>query len=353
MDDPSLAITSRQAEQHRITANWIARIKQCMTEGDEPTILNSALRAARISSGDIESRNNIEQSQLDEVLQFVITKVPDISLRLFAKAEISDLGVIGFAAINSGTFGKALTFLLRYHELTSDRYIDSLTVDGDLAVIYPTPQIAHVHNFVNIAEDSMIGNWRVFGWLLGSTVDYDKLEIRFAFPEPDYVGTYREVFGCPYVFESERSEMRFPARWLQLPIASANQTLSDVCTAMCERLLGTGHSWRETPQIVRRLLLSRPGRSMYRLEEVAAELNLSTTQLRKRLYRAGTSYKKLVLEIRMTLAQHYLVDTDLTVKEIAYLLDYSQPAPFSRAFKTYYGISPEHRRKRSLQCGGH
>ena len=82
----------------------------------------------------------------------------------------------------------------------------------------------------------------------------------------------------------------------------------------------------------------------YGLEEAAAELNLSPGQLRKRLYRAGTSYKQIVLDIRMALAQHYLQDTALPVQEIAYLLDYSQPAPFSRAFKAYFGLSPEQSR---------
>ena len=353
MNDLSLSVDSRQAEQSKITANWISRIRQCMTEGDEPAILKDALRVADITSRDIDSRTNIEQRQLDEVLRIVLKSVPDISLRLFAKAEISDLGVMGFAAINSGTFGKALTFLLRYHELTSDRYIDTLTVNKDVAIVYPTPRMAHIQNFVNIAEDSLIGNWRVLGWLLGSTVNYAKVEIRFAFPEPDYVLTYQEVFGCPYVFEAERSEIRFPASWLEQPIASANQTLADVCMAMCERLLGAGRSSNETPQMVRRLLLSRPGRRMYRLDEAATELNLSTTQLRKRLYRAGTSYKNLVLETRMALAQHYLADTNLAVQEIAYLLDYSQPAPFSRAFKTFFGVSPEQRRNDSGEDGGH
>jgi AraC-like DNA-binding protein len=87
---------------------------------------------------------------------------------------------------------------------------------------------------------------------------------------------------------------------------------------------------------------------MYRLDEAATALRLSTSQLRKRLYRAGTSYKELVLEIRMALAKHYLDDTDLAIQEIAYLLDYSQPAPFSRAFNTYYGVSPDHSRSQTL-----
>ena len=173
-----------------------------MTEGDQPAILMDALRTAGITSSDIKSRTNIEQRQLDEVLQIVLKIVPDISLRMFAKAEISDLGVMGYAAMNTDTVGKAMAFLLRYHELTSDWYFDTLTVDQDVAKVFPTPRMAHIQNFVNIAEDSLAGNWRMLGWLLGPTVDYAKAEVHFDFPEPDYVRTYREVFGCPFFFRS-------------------------------------------------------------------------------------------------------------------------------------------------------
>jgi AraC-like DNA-binding protein len=344
MIEAPLSVESRRAEQSKITANWISRMRQCMTEGDQPAILASAVRDAGITAKDIESRSNIEQHQLDQVLQIVLKSVPDISLRLFARAEMSDLGVMGYAAINTDTVGKAMTFLLRYHELTSDRYFDTLTIEGGVAIVTPTPLMAHMQNFKNIAEDSMAGNWRTLGLLLGPGVNHSEASMHFDFPEPGYVDTYHEVFSCPCFFDAERSELRFPAKWLDRPIASANQTMADVCTAMCERLLGAGKSSRETPQIVRRLLLSRPGRRMYRLEEAAAELNLSATQLRKRLYRAGTSYKRLVLEIRMALAEHYLQDTMLPIQEIAYLLDYSQAAPFSRAFKEYFGMPPENRR---------
>jgi AraC-like DNA-binding protein len=248
---------------------------------------------------------------------------------------------MGYAAINSGSVGRAMKFLYQYHELTSDRYTDTLTIEGNVARVTPLPRMAHINDFKNIAEDSLAGNWRTLGLLIGEDFDYSQASVNFDFPPPDYESTYYEVFNCPVHFGAERNELVFPAVWLKLPIASGNQTMADVCTAMCERLLGAGEATGTTQQMVRRLLLSRPGRRMYRLDEAAAELNLSTAQLRKRLYRTGTSYKNLVLEIRMALAQHYLQDTNLPIQEIAYLLDYSQAAPFSRAYKTYYGNSPE------------
>lgn len=336
----------RHSQASSIAANWIARMRQAMSEGDEPQIYLDALRAAHITPSHLDGRLFLEHSQIDQAVSYVVRLVPDISLRMFARADLADLGVIGYAAISSGTFGRAMNILYHYHELTSDRYIDTLTVEGDVAIISPIPIMSHIQNLKNIAEDSFAGNWIAFKVLLGDTVDYGDAKMFLDFPEPAYEKTYREVFPWPYEFDAERNEVRFPAKWLTYPISTANQPMADVCTAMCERLLGSGGSSRETPQMVRRLLLSRPGKRMYRLEEAAAELRLSTSQLRKRLYRAGTSYKKLVLEIRMALAKHYLEETGLAIQEIAYLLDYSQPAPFSRAFKSYFGVSPDRSRRR-------
>lgn len=346
MNELGATLDSRQSEKSRIASNWIARMRQCMTEGDEPQIFLDALRAARITPSHLDGRLNLEHSQLNRVVNYVVRLVPDVSLRMFARAELSDLGVIGYAAINSKTFGRALDILYHYHELTSDRYIDTLTIEGDVAIVSPIPIMSHIQDMRNIAEDSFAGNWTSFKLLLGDALDYGSAKMFFNFPKPDYESTYREVFSCPYEFDAERNELHFPARWLMNPIATANQTMADVCTAMCERMLGAGGSSRDTSQMVRRLLLSRPGKRMYRLEEAAAELRLSTSQLRKRLYRAGTSYKKVVLEIRMVLAKHYLEETDLAIQEIAYLLDYSQPAPFSRAFKIYFGVSPDQSRSK-------
>jgi AraC-like DNA-binding protein len=351
MIERGITMDSRRAEQSKITANWIMRMRECLSDDDQRRYLADALQAAGITERDLAERSNLEQHQLDKALQLVLRKVPDISLRMFSRVEMSDLGVMGYAAINSGTVGRAMRFLCQYHELTSDRYIDVLTVEDDVVRVSALPRMSHIRNFSNIAEDSFSGNWRMLRLLMGADLDPSQASVFFDFPPPAYEKTFYEVFSCPVAFNAGRNELVFPAAWLDLPIASGNQTMADVCTAMCERLLGAGEASRDTQQVVRRLLLSRPGRRMYRLEEAAAELNLSTAQLRKRLYRAGTSYKKLVLEIRMVLASHYLEDTNLAIQEVAYLLDYSQAAPFSRAFKSYYGRSPEQARE-AVSGGG-
>jgi len=333
---------SRSEEESRIVATWLKRLRSCLTD-EQQGLFRQALRENSISPGDLIDGTPIRLSQLDDVLLLVRREIPDITLRLFDRAEVLDLGLIGYAAINSDTLGRALEVMYAYHSLASDRYVDQLEVQEDCAVISTQPLPGYFSDSQNIAEDSFAGNWRSLKLLLGEAADSAKIELHFEHPEPSYIATYHQVFGPNCHFNRERAQLRFPKSWLEVPINRSGGGLSQVFTAMCERILGPGETGgADTSEMVQRLLLSRPGRNMLRLEQAAEQLMLSPNQLRKRLYRAGTTYKALVLQTRMELARHYLLDTHLSVQEIAYLLDYSQAAPFSRAFKQYSGIAPEY-----------
>jgi len=96
---------------------------------------------------------------------------------------------------------------------------------------------------------------------------------------------------------------------------------------------------------VNRLLLSNPG-EFPRLDSVARRLSLGARTLRRRLQELGTSYQKLLDEIRCELATEYLRSTNLTIQEIAELLGYSEVTNFRRAFLRWAEISPYQYRKR-------
>ncbi|MGB5621878.1 MAG: helix-turn-helix transcriptional regulator, partial [Gammaproteobacteria bacterium] len=74
--------------------------------------------------------------------------------------------------------------------------------------------------------------------------------------------------------------------------------------------------------------------------EVADRLHLSERSLRRRLAAESTSYRKLLNQVRETLARAYLLDTGLRVEEIAERLGYSDAANFSHAFRRWTGTSP-------------
>jgi AraC-like DNA-binding protein len=68
---------------------------------------------------------------------------------------------------------------------------------------------------------------------------------------------------------------------------------------------------------------------------------MSTRTLHRRLNEESTSFSKLRDDLRCELAQSMLKNGELTITDITYLLGFSQPSAFNRAFKRLMGITPQ------------
>jgi AraC-like DNA-binding protein len=76
------------------------------------------------------------------------------------------------------------------------------------------------------------------------------------------------------------------------------------------------------------------------IELVADKLALSRQTLFRRLRAEGTTFEKVLEDLRHTLALQYLSGGKVSVNECAYLVGFSDPASFSRAFKRWTGTNP-------------
>ena len=78
-----------------------------------------------------------------------------------------------------------------------------------------------------------------------------------------------------------------------------------------------------------------------RIAVAARRLATTPRTLQRRLSRAGTSFEAVCDDARRQAADAYLADTTLTIAEVTYLLGYSEPTAFHRAFRRWYGITPQ------------
>lgn len=76
------------------------------------------------------------------------------------------------------------------------------------------------------------------------------------------------------------------------------------------------------------------------MDTIAGKLGLSRQTLFRKLKAESITFEKILDELRRKLALHYLNGKKVSVNEIAYLLGFSEPAAFSRAFKRWTGSSP-------------
>ncbi len=74
---------------------------------------------------------------------------------------------------------------------------------------------------------------------------------------------------------------------------------------------------------------------------VAKALAISEATLRRRLGQEGTSFSRVVDEVRFALARRYLRDPTLEVGEVALLLGFREPGGFIQVFERWSGgVSP-------------
>ena len=101
---------------------------------------------------------------------------------------------------------------------------------------------------------------------------------------------------------------------------------------------------RDTRVAIRRAL---PGGTLT-IDSLAVELGISRRTLQRRLSALGSSFKKILQDVREEQSRRYLDDPRLAVTEIALLLGYSDQASFSNAFKAWCGCAPTEYRQREV-----
>jgi AraC-like DNA-binding protein len=155
---------------------------------------------------------------------------------------------------------------------------------------------------------------------------------------------YEAFFGCPVSFGSAHSEIRMDAALLDTPMPMPDQETSAICQQQCQLLLARMSKSSGFIDRVRQLIVARPG-VFPAIDQVAANLHMTSRTLRRRLTDEGSSYQQILADVRYQLAREYLATSHMPIEEIAALLGYSNASNFTCAFKRWHGDSPRRYRQ--------
>ncbi|MDB5471127.1 MAG: AraC family transcriptional regulator [Caulobacter sp.] len=164
--------------------------------------------------------------------------------------------------------------------------------------------------------------------------------VHFTFPAPAYVAEFERIFRVPVVFGARRNaflvdERLFDNRVALLP-DYAGDLLTQSARAELEALDGSKSARGRVEAVLGPMIRAgQPG-----MDAVARRLKISRQRLYRQLRAEGTSFEQVLDGLRHRLALEYLGEQNASVGEAAYLLGFSDPAAFSRAFKRWTGTSP-------------
>ncbi|MGH8217777.1 MAG: AraC family transcriptional regulator [Steroidobacteraceae bacterium] len=188
------------------------------------------------------------------------------------------------------------------------------------------------------AIDALVGMYlRMCRSLIGR--DFSPLAIELRRARPAVIADFERLWRAPLTFGAEHNRMRFDQVSIERALDGGNPELARLSDAVSARYLARIERYNMEAR-VRTVLTQRLQHGEPTQEAVAEILNVSARTLQRKLGGNGTTFRKIVDEIRRAQALEHFSTTEMSVNEVTHLLGFSCSASFTRAFKRWTGLSP-------------
>lgn len=267
-----------------------------------------------------------------------LTGDPAIGLHLGSQMSLTAHGLLGYAAMSSANLGEVVQLLLRYFNTRTRLLVPAFEREGRTASLILNESVPLEDVRIPYMEVTLASLAGALRFLVGER--FDEAEALFPYPAPSYADQYREVFAGGVCFNADAMAIRVPVEMLDIPFPTADRASRDMALKQCEEELRRLEAHESVAERIRRTLMTAreqlPG-----IEELADHMAMTSRTLRRHLAAAGTSYKKLLEEVRRTRAIQAL-QKGMSVQQVAWELGYADPSNFARAFRKWTGHSPRH-----------
>lgn len=304
------------------------------------------LAAAGIGEGDLSDRDN--RVAMDRYIALmraakVETGDPALALHFSEHTRLDAFSIVGLITHSAATMGEGLAQLSRYRRLIAevdipggeDRFHLARREDG----LWLEDRRPDPNAFPELTEAALS---RFVCEVRRHHGDLEFVKaVEVTHPRPAHAAEYERVFGAPVTFGAARNAMRIVASWLSAPVGRPDRYVFGVFIEHAEGLMKRLAEGRTLRGQVEGLLAARLHKGPVAMAAVAAELNMSQQTLYRRLKDEGASFEAVLETLRRDLAEGYLSSRKLSVNETAYLLGFSDPSAFSRAYKRWTGASPK------------
>jgi AraC-like DNA-binding protein len=310
----------------------LAKVRLQRTELDNPDTYVPCSALAAVLGGAMEQR-----------------PIANLGAQLGINTPVGSFPLLDYLVLTTDNVGDALLQLQRYFHVTTAPYTLHIVEETDVVRLLVKPGTNPFD--VQFATAVSLHHLR------HETADKLSVEhVSLMFEAEDRTDLER-LLGCPLRTSETWSGIAFPRQTMRTPLIRRDPILRAVLEGRVEAFPpGPIAEAVSAVSQVRAVLASRMGKELPDIGEIARQLAIAPRTLQRRLLAEGTSFKDLIDNTRREAAQRLLANRSLAVAEVGYLLGFSEPSAFNRAFKRWLGVAPlEYRRtieqRRSAQQG--
>ncbi|WP_394132642.1 helix-turn-helix domain-containing protein [Shewanella maritima] len=254
---------------------------------------------------------------------------PDIGAKLGASYQVKQLDVLQPHLQQFSDLNQCLQFVIKHPELVGS-FTDSIVrVENDMLWIrWLNTGKSSIEKYGFQFQHSICSLVSLARQLTAQSVSVDYIHIAL----PETTNPFLAEFtGAAITYDCEYFEWAISLDSLDLPLSyqfdQADMVLAPPVASLIEKLLSD----------IRQYFPKVPT-----LSAMASKQHMSDRTLRRKLAASGTSYQKLVDQVRCQHAIGLILQNQLSIEAIAEQLGYSDPSNFRQSFKHWVGYPPGH-----------
>lgn len=266
---------------------------------------------------------------------------PALALHFGEAVDLAEMSIVGLIMNASATMGDAFAQMQRFGRLTLETEglsdgprFELVSRNGQLWMVDTRADPNAFPELTEAAFARLVCGPRRF------LPEPHVLEVHVTHPAPAWSAEYDRIFQCPVTFSSSWNAMRLDPRIATWPVALQPRYVFGVLTRLADGLLQDLEDQKTFSGRVEAVLLPLLHTGAVSADAVARALGFSRQTLFRKLKAEGATYEQVLDALRRRMALRYLTGARVSVNETAYLVGFSEPAAFSRAFKRWTGKSP-------------
>jgi len=265
-------------------------------------------------------------------------------IRAASHFEAPQLGALGYAWQASLTLRRACLRIERFvRVINSNAVVEVIDKDGAMVVTLKM----NLPTESGFARDdgalALLTN--MSRQICGDTFRLNA--VNFTHAPPKDIKPYFEFFGCELNFDRPDNQLLIPLSIADEKLIGGNPELALLNDQVIMRRLAK----LDRDDIVTRVqaaLMDQLPSGNFSDDSVARTLHMSVRTMHRKLAEVNNNFRNLLVEMRRSMADLYILDNSLTLTEISMLLGFSEPSSFSRAFKSWTGSAPSEVRQARL-----
>jgi AraC-like DNA-binding protein len=303
-------------------------------------------RRAGIALADLDDQDN--RIAMDRYIALMraakdLTGDPALALHYGESVDLSDISITGLIMNACATMGEAFLQMNRFGKLAIEvegggKRFMMRTDDRGLWMEDARENPNHFPELTEVTFARQVCGPRRF------LSEPHVLEVHVTHPAPSYRDEYARIFQCPVVFDAPWNALRLHPDITAMKVALQPRYVFGVLSERAKQLLRDLENTKTTRGKVEAQLMLILHKGDASMDTVATSLGVSRQTLFRRLKSEDVTFEKVLDDLRHRLALGYLAGRKASVNETAYLVGFSDPAAFSRAFKRWTGKSPSEMR---------